>query len=794
MKNNPIYMQTKRIIMTIVIIFMGICVADIKAYAGTFNASNLYSVPTRTLYGGYEGDDVKWVQMCLNDIENAGLAVDGNYGSNSNSLGVSDGVLSNCSETAKAVRRFQDRFKLTVDGIAGTNTINKMVECWGPDGSGTGTDMIVGLSLPYTGNVSYVKNTGSNVELCKMNSSEKSKYYWICHRLSDNTYTFKSAYDGKMLDVQGAGTSQGTNVFVSDYNGNENQRWYLCGRKYGNDYFVFRLVPKGKNSNEVHLSLDVEKKGTADGTNIQVWGRSQTDAQVFKLQYCALNESNYSATEITSLKISNGNQTLVKGNSKSLSVTLNPSNTICNSIIWSSSNTNIATVDANGKVTAKAIGSATITATSRYNNTIKNSITVTVTTPISDATISGVNSNYTYTGSAIKPTPAVTYNNSKLTSGTHYTVSYSNNVNVGTATITITGKGNYTGTTTKTFKIDAVNVSSATVTGINTTYTYTGSTITPVPTVKYGNTTLASGTDYTVSYSNNVNEGTATVTITGKGNYTGTINKTFVIEKPVEENTGTSEESDNGNKTGTSEADTKKDNTSEEPAKPVQQDTTGNTTNIEDKRPDSNTTVVPATTESTRVIEKTTAGVVTIILDGDEENDSQETYNESVNGKNKSYAKKGEVLEGKTGKYKITSIKKNEVTYTAPNSTSIKNVTIPETVDYKNKTYKVTSIANGAFKNNKKLTKVVVGGNVRKIGKNAFRGCKKLKSVTIGKNVTTIGAYAFYGDRKLTEVNFKTKKLNKVDKAAFKKIGKHPKARVPSGTLEKYKKLIKKAS
>lgn len=69
-----------------------------------------------------------------------------------------------------------------------------------------------------------------------------------------------------------------------------------------------------------------------------------------------------------------------------------------------------------------------------------------------------------------------------------------------------------------------------------------------------------------------------------------------------------------------------------------------------------------------------------------------------------------------------------------------------------------------------------------------------MKSVTIGKNVTTIGAYAFYGDRKLTEVNFKTKKLSKVDKAAFKKIGKHPKARIPSGTLEKYKKLIKKAS
>ena len=49
--------------------------------------------------------------------------------------------------------------------------------------------------------------------------------------------------------------------------------------------------------------------------------------------------------------------------------------------------------------------------------------------------------------------------------------------------------------------------------------------------VKDGTTTLKSGTDYTVSYKNNINAGTATVTITGIGNYTGSVNKTFTIRK-----------------------------------------------------------------------------------------------------------------------------------------------------------------------------------------------------------------------------------------------------------------------
>ena len=60
-------------------------------------------------------------------------------------------------------------------------------------------------------------------------------------------------------------------------------------------------------------------------------------------------------------------------------------------------------------------------------------------------------------------------------------------------------------------------------------YTSDGTEKCPDVTVTYGDKTLAAGTDFTVSYKDNVKEGTATVTITGSGNYTGIINTTFTI-------------------------------------------------------------------------------------------------------------------------------------------------------------------------------------------------------------------------------------------------------------------------
>ena len=62
-------------------------------------------------------------------------------------------------------------------------------------------------------------------------------------------------------------------------------------------------------------------------------------------------------------------------------------------------------------------------------------------------------------------------------------------------------------------------------------FTYTGSPITPAVSVTLKNTQLVEGRDYTLAYTDHTNAGTATVTVTGIGNYIGTAKKTFVISK-----------------------------------------------------------------------------------------------------------------------------------------------------------------------------------------------------------------------------------------------------------------------
>lgn len=190
--------------------------------------------------------------------------------------------------------------------------------------------------------------------------------------------------------------------------------------------------------------------------------------------------------------------------------------------------------------------------------TATGSKTVTITTKsVSSLTVAAI-SNYTYDGTAKRPNPTIKDGTKTLTKDTDYTLSYSNNVNIGTATCTITGKGNYTGTRSVTFKITSSSSSGSstgsssgstttpkdmsllTVVLNQTTYSYNGSAKQPSVTVKDGTKMLLKGVDYTVSYSDNVNIGTAYCNITGTGSYTGTVRRTFKITSPTISNLGIS--------------------------------------------------------------------------------------------------------------------------------------------------------------------------------------------------------------------------------------------------------------
>ena len=156
---------------------------------------------------------------------------------------------------------------------------------------------------------------------------------------------------------------------------------------------------------------------------------------------------------------------------------------------------------------------------------------------------------------------------------------------------------------------------------------------------------------------------------------------------------------------------------------------------------------------------------------------------------------KGTNLKDDTGAaYKVTSAngKTPAVQYLAPKSGTKGTVTVPLEVTIDGVTYKVTSIADNAFKDTKKIKKIVVGSNITSIGKNAFAGCTSLTSITIGKNVKKIGKNAFTGCKKLKSIIIKTKKLTTktVKKGAFNGISKKVVVKVPKSKYKTYKKLL----
>lgn len=136
----------------------------------------------------------------------------------------------------------------------------------------------------------------------------------------------------------------------------------------------------------------------------------------------------------------------------------------------------------------------------------------------------------TYTGNELTQTVTVTVNGKTLTVGTDYTVSGLTGTEPGSYPVTVTGTGNYTGTVTKSFEIAKADISSAAITYDAGPYGYTGKEWKPEVTVSFNSATLTAGNDYTVSYENNINAGTAKIIITGIGDhFTGLTEKTFTI-------------------------------------------------------------------------------------------------------------------------------------------------------------------------------------------------------------------------------------------------------------------------
>ena len=140
-----------------------------------------------------------------------------------------------------------------------------------------------------------------------------------------------------------------------------------------------------------------------------------------------------------------------------------------------------------------------------------------------------------YNGSPCTVPIILVYNGTTLTEGKDYTVKFTNNVNVGTAGIYIDGIGNFCDTRMQAFPILSKDINQCTVNANLSDKIYNSKPITPIVTVfdPERNCNLVNGTDFDIKYTDNINPGTATVTVTGKGNYTGTCKLHFKIKAPA---------------------------------------------------------------------------------------------------------------------------------------------------------------------------------------------------------------------------------------------------------------------
>lgn len=140
-----------------------------------------------------------------------------------------------------------------------------------------------------------------------------------------------------------------------------------------------------------------------------------------------------------------------------------------------------------------------------------------------------------YTGSAVTPEVTLMYNGELMVKDRDYKITYSNNIAASSsAAITITGTGNFKGKVNKVFTISSSDIASASITLDTDSYVYDGNPKKPGATVKLTDDkgkekTLRLGTDYSIEYKDNTNAGEASVVVKGKGNYTGTCEKTFTI-------------------------------------------------------------------------------------------------------------------------------------------------------------------------------------------------------------------------------------------------------------------------
>ena len=401
----------------------------------------------------------------------------------------------------------------------------------------------------------YLTNSNGNVNGTTLDCSKQQ--IWKFVRQSDNSYKLISAYDNGAMDVKDYATSgSGTNVQMNSSWDTNAQKFYIY---YVNKSYYFKPVC-------ADLALDLSNKTS----NLEVWGAGfNWNPQKFSIEKVNTNDigvhkfstwtttKNATCTQVgtKSRKCTvcgkTETQTIAKTGHKSVTDKAIPA-TCTTDGKTEGSHCSVCGAVIKAQDTTKATGHKFGNWTTTKSATCTESGTQIRKCETCGATESKSLSAKGHTEVVDKAIPATCTTDGK-TEGSHCsvcgavikaqtTITATGHKSSGwivdkTASIGVKGSKHKECTVCKkvleTAEIPAlsrISISKASVTLSTSTYAYDGKAKKPGVTVKLNGKTLKNGTDYTVSYSNNTKVGTATVKIMGKGNYTGSVSKTYSIK------------------------------------------------------------------------------------------------------------------------------------------------------------------------------------------------------------------------------------------------------------------------
>lgn len=223
-------------------------------------------------------------------------------------------------------------------------------------------------------NIATGHNTNYYIDITdgKANSSGANAQLWSssCGQVfeiipvDDEYYKIRCAASEYVLDVYNAETKNGTNIQQFTWNSTKAQRWKFIYTGTNAEKKLYYI------QSELGVMIDLSAGKVENGNNIQIWEKSNTFNQKWHLLPVTYKP-------VTNITLNKTSTTINIGATETLKATIQPSDANNKGIIWSSGNTEVATVSG-GVITAKSIGTANITATAGDGSGKSATCTVTV--------------------------------------------------------------------------------------------------------------------------------------------------------------------------------------------------------------------------------------------------------------------------------------------------------------------------------------------------------------------------------------------------------------------------------